>query len=65
MLVAADGFGKTMIARNILHNAILGGYSTLFITAAELLLDLPAPRCDRGEANALAMQVGLNSCRTR
>lgn len=40
VLVAAEGLGKTMIARNILHNAILGGYSTLFITAAELLLDL-------------------------
>lgn len=40
VLVGAQGLGKTMIAKNIVHNAVLAGYSALFITAADLLLDL-------------------------
>jgi len=48
VLVAAEGLGKTMIARNIVHNAILAGSSALFISAAELLLDLGAQESARG-----------------
>jgi len=48
VLVAAEGLGKTMIARNIVHNAILAGHSALFISAAELLLDLSAQESARG-----------------
>lgn len=48
VLVAAEGLGKTMIARNIIHNAILAGRSALFISAAELLLDLGAQESARG-----------------
>lgn len=40
LLVASQGLGKTMIAKNILHQAVLAGGSARFITAAELLLDL-------------------------
>lgn len=40
VLVGAQGLGKTMLAKNIAHHAILAGYSALFTTAAELLLDL-------------------------
>lgn len=40
VLVGAQGLGKTMIAKNIVHNAVLAGHSALFITAADLLLDL-------------------------
>ena len=40
VLVAPQGLGKTMIAQNIAHQALLGGHSALFITAAQLLLDL-------------------------
>lgn len=40
VLVGAQGLGKTMIAKNIVHNAVLAGHSALFVTAAELLLDL-------------------------
>lgn len=40
VLIGAQGLGKTMIAKNIIHNAILAGHSALFITAADLLLDL-------------------------
>jgi len=42
VLVAPQGLGKTMIAQNIAHEAILAGYSVLVITAAQLLLDLAA-----------------------
>jgi DNA replication protein DnaC len=40
VLVAAQGLGKTMIARNIAHNAVLAGHSALFVEAAQMLLDL-------------------------
>lgn len=42
VLVAPQGLGKTMIAQNIAHQAILAGFGVLFITAAQLLLDLGA-----------------------
>jgi DNA replication protein DnaC len=42
VLVAPQGLGKTMIARNIAHQAVTDGYSVLFVTAAQLLLDLAA-----------------------
>lgn len=40
VLVAPQGLGKTMIAQNIAHQAILSGHGVLFISAAQLLLDL-------------------------
>jgi DNA replication protein DnaC len=42
VLVAAQGLGKTMIAQNIAHQAVLAGHSVLFVTAAQMLLDLAA-----------------------
>jgi DNA replication protein DnaC len=42
VLVAPQGLGKTMIAQNIVHAALLAGHSALFITAAQMLLDLGA-----------------------
>lgn len=42
VLVAPQGLGKTMLARNIANQAVLAGHSVLFVTAAELLLDLAA-----------------------
>ena len=42
VLVAAQGLGKTMLARNIAHAAVLQGYSALFTEASKLLLDLGA-----------------------
>jgi DNA replication protein DnaC len=48
VLVAPQGLGKTMIAKNIAHNAILAGHAVLFITAAQLLLDLAAQDSARG-----------------
>jgi DNA replication protein DnaC len=47
VLVAAQGLAKTMIAQNIAHQAILKGHSVLFITAAQLLLDLGSQESSR------------------
>jgi DNA replication protein DnaC len=40
VLVSAQGLGKTMIAQNLAQGAVLAGHSALFVTAADLLLDL-------------------------
>jgi DNA replication protein DnaC len=42
ILVAAQGLGKTMLAKNLLHQAVLAGHSARFITASDLILDLTA-----------------------
>lgn len=42
VLVAPSGLGKTMIAQNLVHRAVLRGHSSLFISASALLLDLGA-----------------------
>ena len=53
VLVAPQGLGKTMIAQNIAHAAILAGHHVLFKTAAEVLLDLGAQESARGLARRL------------
>jgi DNA replication protein DnaC len=40
IIVASQGLGKTMIAKNLAHNAVLAGLGALFVTASDLLLDL-------------------------
>lgn len=45
-LVAANGLGKTMIAKNVAQAAVLAGHSALFRSASELLTDLG---CDSPE----------------
>jgi DNA replication protein DnaC len=40
ILVGRNGLGKTMIAQNICHAAVLAGYSVLFRSAAALLEEL-------------------------
>jgi len=40
VLVAPHGLGKSMIAKNLAHEAILAGHSVLFTTASAMLLDL-------------------------
>jgi len=53
VLVAAQGLGKTMIAQNIAHAAVLAGQHVLFTTAAQLLLDLGSQESARGLARRL------------
>lgn len=47
VLVAPQGLGKTTIAKNIAHNAVLAGYSVLCLTAAQMLLDLSSQESSR------------------
>ena len=53
ILVGAQGVGKTMLAKNIAHQAVLAGHSALFMTAADLLLDL------NGQETARALERRL------
>jgi DNA replication protein DnaC len=47
VFVAPQGLGKTMFAQNIAHQAVLQGHSVIFITTAQLLLDLAAQESAR------------------
>jgi DNA replication protein DnaC len=40
ILLGSNGLGKTMIAKNIAHQAALAGHTVLFRTASELISDL-------------------------
>ncbi len=40
VIIGSNGLGKTMIAKNIAHAAVLAGHSVLFRTAGDLLADL-------------------------
>lgn len=42
ILAGAQGLGKTMIARNLGHYAVMNGYTCLFTTASALAIDLGA-----------------------
>jgi DNA replication protein DnaC len=42
ILVGPNGVGKTLIAQNLAHHAVLQGHTVRFLTAAELLGDLAA-----------------------
>jgi DNA replication protein DnaC len=53
VLVAAQGLGKTRIAQNIAHAAVLAGTHVLFTTAAQLLLDLGSQESTRALARRL------------
>ena len=61
VLVAPQGLGKTMIVQNIAHQAILAGHSVLFVTAAQLLLDLGGQDSSRALDRRLRYyaQIGL------
>lgn len=59
VLVAPQGLGKTMIAQNIAHAAVLAGTHVLFTTAAQVLLDLG------GQDSTRALARRLNHYATR
>jgi DNA replication protein DnaC len=61
VLVAPGGLGKTMIAQNIAHRAVLAGRSVLFLSAVQLLLDLAAQESARALERRLRYfaKVGL------
>jgi DNA replication protein DnaC len=42
IIAGAHGLGKTMLLKNVAHNAVLKGYTVLFVTAAKMLGELSA-----------------------
>ena len=59
VLVAPYGLGKTMIAQNIAHQAILAGHSVFFTDASSLLLDLTGTEFARGLDRRLKHYAGF------
>lgn len=57
ILAAAQGLGKTMIAKNVAHQAVLQGYSVRCVTAADLLLDLGGQESSRALERRLRAYV--------
>ena len=55
VLLGPNGVGKTMIARNIAHQAVLAGHSVLFAGAGQMLSDLAAQDGDRALRRRLAL----------
>jgi len=53
ILVGPNGVGKSTIAQNLAHHAVLQGYNALFIGAAQMLSDLSAQDGD----NALRRRI--------
>lgn len=53
VLIGTNGLGKTMIAKNIAHQAVLAGYSVIFRSASELLDDL---QCDSPQMQRRKLQ---------
>jgi len=54
VLVAPQGLGKSMIAKNIAHAAVLGGHNALFVSASDLLFDLAKQETPRALERRLA-----------
>jgi DNA replication protein DnaC len=55
VLVGPNGVGKSTIARNIAHEAVLLGHTVLFTTAAQMLNELAAQDGDRALRQRLAL----------
>jgi DNA replication protein DnaC len=57
ILAATSGLGKTMIAKNVAHQAVLQGASVRCVTAADLLLDLEGQETSRALERRLRAYV--------
>ncbi len=53
VLLGPNGIGKTMIAKNLAHQALLRGYTVSFTTASDMLHDLAAQDSDASLARRL------------
>ena len=53
VLVGPNGVGKTMIAKNLAHHALLRGYTVRFTTAGEMLQELASQTNDYSLAQRL------------
>ena len=47
VLVASQGLGKTMIAKNLVHQTVMAGYTAIFIEAPNLVIDLGSQESSR------------------
>jgi DNA replication protein DnaC len=54
ILIGGNGLGKTMIAKNIAHNAVIAGHSVLFRSAADVIRHL---QCDSPLLRARRLQA--------
>ena len=61
LLVGAQGLGKTMLAKNIVHAAVLAGHTARFTTASDLLLDLTGKK-PRGPSTAACSTIPGPHC---
>lgn len=57
ILVGPNGVGKSMIAQNLAHQAIVGGATALFLSASQLLNDLAAQEGARALQHRLRRYV--------
>jgi DNA replication protein DnaC len=53
IIIGQNGVGKTMLAKNLAHHAILRGHSARFITASALLNDLASQETASAQARRL------------
>ena len=42
IFLGANGLGKSMLSKNLIHTALLAGYKTKFVSASQMLSDLSA-----------------------
>jgi len=57
VLIGPNGIGKTMIAKNLLHQAIMHGHTARFTLASDMLHDLAAPRTPRSRSRAACVAI--------
>jgi DNA replication protein DnaC len=62
VLVAAQGLGKTMLARNIAHAAVLRGYSALFTEASKMFCSIWVPRTPLARSSAACVTTPDPCC---
>jgi DNA replication protein DnaC len=60
ILIGPNGVGKTMIAKNIAHRALLAGHTVRFSTASELLSELAAQDGSAARARRLKAAARLD-----
>jgi DNA replication protein DnaC len=59
-LVGPNGIGKSMLARNLAHQALVHGHTSLFITAGQLLGDLAALDSDSALRSRLRRYAAID-----
>jgi len=58
VMIGPNGLGKTMIAKNLVHQAVLAGHSARFTLASDMLHDLAAQDSSRSLARRLRRYTG-------